>query len=489
MMTRIRSTTKYNYLLISILFALIGIFLFISAATSAAPYFLLILIIALILFIGIFLKRHIYLLSPYSIVIFAMFQSYVIRPLYLSGNDQVLSFAPDISKADLYKPLVLVILFTLSFISSYFCFKSAAKRLSDRLVFPFHSQWRNGRLISGLAILFFCAFISYVLMIRISGLSFWSGFSDPFAFRMATVSGGSFYVSAFALWTLWSIFYILAIPLILNHKKLSVASLLFRLLILVAVFFVVFLLSIPFGSRGYLLLPVLAVLWIIDSSRIVSRKPLNAFILLPILLAMILFSGFFGIYRQSGVGSAEVDPALISSLLGRLDLQDFIEQLVVRFDSFDFFASIVNSFDRSSHDYLYGRSILDFIVQPIPRSLLPDKVYKTSAFLTQTFFPSLPQTFTPEYGLITEAYINFGALGVFLGGALLGLIIRITEYIIYANISNASFILYYVSVIIVPLGWFLSGFNSDTTVMFLISSLLSAALLAFISRSSLRIGN
>jgi hypothetical protein len=326
-------------------------------------------------------------------------------------------------------------------------------------------------------------------MIRISGLSFLSGFSDPFAFRIATASGGSFYISAIALWSLWSIFYILAIPLIFSYKKLSTRSLLFKIFILVAVFFAIFLLSIPFGSRGYLLVPILSVLWIIDSSRIVSREPLNAFILLPILLAMILFSGFFSIYRQSGVGSADLEPALLSSLLGRLDLQDIIEQFVVRFDSFDFFASIVNSFDRSRHDFLYGRSILDFMIQPIPRFLLPEKVYKTSAFLTQTFFPSLPQTFTPEYGLITEAYVNLGALGVLLGGALLGLIIRINEYFIDANISNASFVLFYVPIILVPLGWFLSGFNSDTTVMFLVNSLLSAALLTFISRSSLRIWN
>jgi hypothetical protein len=489
MKSPLKPTTKYNYLLVSIVFALIGFFVFISASTSKAPYCLLILIIALLLFIGIFLKKHIYLLSPYSIIVFVMFQSYVIRPLYLSGNDQFLSFAPDISQADLYKPLALVILFILSFISSYFCFKSAAKRLSDRLIFPFHSQWRNGRLLSALAILFFCSFVSYVLMIRISGLSFLSGFSDPFAFRIATASGGSFYISAIALWSLWSIFYILAIPLIFSYKKLSTRSLLFKIFILVAVFFAIFLLSIPFGSRGYLLVPILSVLWIIDSSRIVSREPLNAFILLPILLAMILFSGFFSIYRQSGVGSADLEPALLSSLLGRLDLQDIIEQFVVRFDSFDFFASIVNSFDRSRHDFLYGRSILDFMIQPIPRFLLPEKVYKTSAFLTQTFFPSLPQTFTPEYGLITEAYVNLGALGVLLGGALLGLIIRINEYFIDANISNASFVLFYVPIILVPLGWFLSGFNSDTTVMFLVNSLLSAALLTFISRSSLRIWN
>ena len=143
---------------------------------------------------------------------------------------------------------------------------------------------------------------------------------------------------------------------------------------------------------------------------------------------------------------------------------------------------MLQRFSESDKDFLYGRSIIDFIVQPIPRFLMSEKVYKTSAYITQTFFPIFSKTFTPEYGLISESFLNFGILGVAMGGGIFGFLIRINEFVVNKYSNNKSFLLFYMPIILTPLGWLLAGFNSDTSVMFLLNSFMGVLLLTLLCK-------
>jgi hypothetical protein len=469
---------KSNNLFVGFVFFIaVGASLFLSFTQPSECYPFLFLI-ALILAASILLKKHVYLLSTYNIIIFAIFASYFVRPLYLVRDKSVLSFAPGIERVDLVIPLLLASLFCFCFSVGHFSSKVLASTISNTFAFPYSCVIRKPRFLPALIILFIFACACYLIMLRMAGSSFVSAIADPFAFRISSSSGGSFYVSAFALWSLWSIFYVLYIRFLGIPGAQRSDNLSYKRIVLAIVFAIIFTLSIPFGSRGYLLVPILSILWMQDNSRSPSVKPINAFVLIPVAILMISFSGFFGVYRQAGI--SDLSLSQVAAVIDKISLDDLVEQFAVRFDSFDFFASIVDRCTHNDCDYLYGRSLADFLVQPIPRSLMPDKVYKTSALLTQTYFPSLPHTFTPEYGLITELFINIGALGVAMGGVVLGVFTRVVDLVVSSNSSNVSFMLFCLPIILTPLGFFLAGFNSDTSIMFIMNSLLSLVLVSFL---------
>lgn len=477
-------TTRNNSLTITLLLFLVFIVLLYRGFTAASNNTTLLVFVALILLISSLLKRQVRLLSFYSIYLFAMLLTYLFRPIYLLSDQTFLSFAPGISTVDFNMPLLLVILFLACYSSGYFILKSSADAFSRKFVFPFSHLIRKRRLAPSIVVLLFVASSCYLIMLKLAGISFVSALADPFAFRIASSSGGSFYISAVALWSIWEIFYIFYFLFILipgeSHLKISPKSFILTFFL----FLIFFTLSIPFGSRGYLLVPIFAMLWMFDVSRHPNAKPISLVLLLPVIFVMITFSGFFGIYRQAGL--VDLNVSEIIGIVQKISFDDLFKQFIVRFDSFDFFASIVDRCQRFDCQFLYGRSVIDFLVQPIPRYLMPDKVYKTSAYLTQAYFPSLPSTFTPEYGIITELFINFGTLGVAVGGILIGYFVRILDRIVSLNCQNPSFILFCLPIVLVPLGILLSGLNSDTTVSLIVNSVLSLLLISFLFYSKFR---
>src|SRR5690606_27981804 len=81
------------------------------------------------------------------------------------------------------------------------------------------------------------------------------------------------------------------------------------------------------------------------------------------------------------------------------------------------------------HDFLYGSSLLSLLTAPIPRAVWPDKPKpRLDPWVESELFdlPTRSNGWPP--GMVAEAYINFGTLGIplvmFIFGALLKLIYR-----------------------------------------------------------------
>ena len=93
--------------------------------------------------------------------------------------------------------------------------------------------------------------------------------------------------------------------------------------------------------------------------------------------------------------------------LKSVDLWDAIVGLTARFgDAFEGFIKIV---DRSEHlNFLWGRSLVDALLLPVPRSWMPQK---PSSFNYQALAQIHPErvsaSYGEEYSILGELYLNW----------------------------------------------------------------------------------
>jgi hypothetical protein len=313
----------------------------------------------------------------------------------------------------------------------------------------------------------------YLLMLRNSQMTLREAFTYPINFRSATTVGGLYYVSGCALWCLWSLLWLPLVAMI--GRPLSSI----RVAILVALFGFAALFTFPYGSRGALLIPVIGVAWVVENT--VLHKPLNILKLAPIVGALVIATGLLGVTRvvasTGPVTSGRVFEALQSG-----GLTSLLDHSMARFDTFDFLAMVVNKYIASGQHFLAGRSFFDLLIQPVPRSLYPDKPSQTSAFLTGIFYPELGRIWTPEYGMIAELYINFWVFGVIIGAVLFGILIRALDDYLQRHRHSPAILFWYAPLVTIPMSWTMSGFNSFASVVFVLDTFLAVVLLLLLRR-------
>ena len=97
-------------------------------------------------------------------------------------------------------------------------------------------------------VLLIATLLAYGFLIRLSGLTVPEIFRNPLTFRALTSAGGIFYISGFVLWGIWTVFYVLFLRAFNHsdgrHKRRVVAG---------VASVVALTLTLPFGSRGFLL--------------------------------------------------------------------------------------------------------------------------------------------------------------------------------------------------------------------------------------------
>jgi oligosaccharide repeat unit polymerase len=97
---------------------------------------------------------------------------------------------------------------------------------------------------------------------------------------------------------------------------------------------------------------------------------------------------------------------------------DIIDKIFIEVNQVEIFALVTNLFPDSM-PFLYGKTYLDLVYQPIPRSIWPNKPLPSGFLLGQLFFGidvGAPPT------IIGDLYMNFGGVGVFLGMILYGIV-------------------------------------------------------------------
>jgi hypothetical protein len=449
--------------------ATLAFVLSIASGFSIVPF--LVATLLCVLAVGITLKRHIAVLSPFTIVVGTIPIVYGIRPLYLTLQEDALSLAEGLNPQTFPYALVLIIIFVGFIFVGYF--SSLGSSVGRKLPVPFPVAWSRRRVRIAVVSLSLVTIFLYALTLRITGLSLWAAFTQQIAFRAATSSSGMYYITGTIWWCMWAIFLLLFIPVV-TLKVTFFHTVQFALLFVLLTIF-----SIPYGSRGIIVGPVLEILWLLDMAWFKTRLSFTK--LLPILVIMTIFIGAYGVFRDfnryGNIPTEEITQALV-----REGGQGILERVISRADLFDFFVWSLDDFPTNEQTYLFGRSVLDFLLQPIPRALYPDKPSQTSAFLIGQLLSEYHRDWTPEFGLITELYINFWILGIVIGAMMFGVVIRVMETYIDLNISNPSVRFWYAPLLTVSLGWFLQGFNSPTSITFITSTILSCIVLAFIAR-------
>lgn len=126
-------------------------------------------------------------------------------------------------------------------------------------------------------------------------------------------------------------------------------------------------------------------------------------------------------------------------------------------DAFDGFIRLVDNADRVH--YLWGRSLVDAFYLPIPRAWVPDK---PSAFNYQALQQLYPERVDPyygeEYSIIGELFMNWHLLGVLMGGAVFGVVIKTLTRYYLAHRHNPGFVFLYRPLFLaLPMAWMTSG--------------------------------
>jgi oligosaccharide repeat unit polymerase len=152
--------------------------------------------------------------------------------------------------------------------------------------------------------------------------------------------------------------------------------------------------------------------------------------ILVIIVISVIFSVWYGAAR--------------SGLSVELSVESVFSETLKRFDSFD---NMMREGDIiiNNNYYFGGRSIIDFLMQPIPRDFMPEKPLLFTSRMTKDYLPNIfSNNVTYDFPGILEAILNFGILpGIFLFSAFSVVLIKVMQYVYNrASISFFHFSIY-----------------------------------------------
>ncbi|HKW17953.1 MAG TPA: O-antigen polymerase [Terriglobales bacterium] len=192
-----------------------------------------------------------------------------------------------------------------------------------------------------------------------------------------------------------------------------------RYLILTALsiplFFVEFLLS---GSKSALLFPLIGFLIVRHYCyRRITWRPLVA---LGAAVLIVFAAGYA--YRSTGAQASQFEQGVASYYQNPVVL---LETIVGRFYGTDGFAIVLDSV-RNGQPLLMGKSFSDLLTWYIPRWLWPAKPLSFSLTFGEDFMAGAPGAGDVYYSpsLPGELYLNFGVVGLLLGGIVTGRFLR-----------------------------------------------------------------
>jgi len=385
------------------------------------------------------------LASPLTLCCIVIGLSYVLRPVVLAERTATESLATLFDRNDLSEPAMIATGFCVAFTLGVLYPRVANSRTSDNL--PVQALTHTVRVnpIAGV-VAASMALLFLLYTFRITGFTLAGAFSDPALFRAAANKGGLFYLSGVTVALSWVPYWGL---LVTNARArhlvtpMLVVSLLFGMVV-----------TFPFGQRTYFMAPILGLIAVYE----LTRRTIKAKAILPLALGGIAAFGAYTTFRANQ--GASVSAANVYSL------NSATEDFSGRFDAFDFWAQTYQTFGG---EWLFGRSLYDLALQPIPRIWFPLKPSQTSAYLVSSQQPDVGRSFTPEYGLVTELYINGALFAVLVGAVLVGwAFVRFDSAltpIIVATPTKAFLMLPFISF---PAQWLLGGINSFTTVSFVL---------------------
>ena len=392
-------------------------------------------------------KRDLDLFSPYSVFLLVFALLFAIKPLeiifYREHNEMILMWA-----------LIYVVVGLLSFLMGYYFIFGAQ---FGKAIDPLPDRWRNDKTRIICVISIILGLVTYILIIKITDIGGIMGaFTNMWQFRLRAFTEGRAYLAMLTQ-------FFLSVPLViwfielLKRPRLKV----WEWFPFIAYLMVILFIFMSFGVRG---MPINVIISLLISYHYLKRR-IPVVVLGVIVAGIIFFIMFAGLYRAAAIENTPVPEVLMQ--LSEIPAQSYLSVFLDRIDALPNFMTVLEGFPTSSMDFGYGSTFLNFIVQPFPRSIFPEKPYLIGDLFTQQFFPSDYGWVTKDPSIFGELYMNLHIGGIVLGMFLLGMICRIFQAYIEKNRNNKGVILFYTQVFGFPAFYLNTGFNSSTTIGFL----------------------
>lgn len=455
-MKKIYNIFKFENLLLIIQFLLIILtFVF----WHSRPSIILLISEIILLLICIFMREQFKsVFSPFSIFIIACDISFTIKALNII-------YINKFPAKDICTALIWYIIFILGFAMGIF-FKNKVKiekieRIKGvkPLKFIFDRSFDSKR----------CTLFFIIAIIISLGIYFYklgtfdisSIFSNVLSNRKKFQNDGNLYIHTLIMVLLKSCFYICCY---LVYNKLNEKyKYKYKYFFLTILFIILIFVSFSLGGRGEIIIPALTLLFIRER----AGKNLNFKLLIVVVPIVLIFCGWYGMMRDG-----------VKVTNGKV-IQETTQNLLNRYVQLD------NLIRLSSNpvEYKFGKSFVDFMYSPIPRSINKNKPYPFNSQMTKIYLPEqFERKIVSDFTAISELKLNFGYVGIYIGGFYFSILL-LYLWKFFDSKKTLLFVLWYSFMILKPMSLLYGGLiNSTANMTIILESVLVLGVWLMISK-------
>lgn len=398
---------------------------------SVPGLFIFLLVLILLITYIVNLRKFKNIFMPISITYIALIISFVVKGLYIIDTQKF-------SNNEMILPYIYILIFV-GFFSIGFSLSGKSKKLENYLALSSRELIDQNKIKKIILIFIIIAIVLFVRKIGISNIT--TIFSNVLGNRILFQNEGGLYTQTIILILLQFSLYLFIVSLFEKHGKFKFS------------FFLIFILAVnlfipmTLGGRGMIFTPILMTIYIMSQ----YSKSNNYVFLIFLGVFVVLFSGWYGMFRD---GIVETDSGS----------GDFIKNVLDRYVQLDNLTRLSNN----KVDIPFGKSVVDFLYSPIPRSLFPDKPYNFNSQMTQIYLPlQFQNKIVSDFTAIGELLINFGIVGVAVGGFVFGKLIDIYNKLVVSD--NSLFIkIWYPFMMLKPMSILYGGMINSTVNMMLL---------------------
>ena len=187
-----------------------------------------------------------------------------------------------------------------------------------------------------------------------------------------------------------------------------------------------------------------------------KRIELGLIVLLPV---VVTFTLLYSAYRDANLSGQGISISDAVSVVAENPVA--VEHALNRFDYLENYAKAHRYLQSEDPDW--GASLLDFLLQPVPRAVWPEKPENFSTRMTRELLPeNLAIGVTANFNSLNEFLQAFGTFGILIGGVVLAVILAMAYAVFDASHDRPYLSVYYVVVVFQHFGTgFYAGFVND----------------------------
>lgn len=413
---------------------------------------ILIEIVVFLMMIGYVINQKKFgsLFSPISITYLALLISFVIKGIYILSSSKY-------PEHTLILPYIYIIIFIFAMIIG---FSLTSKTISIKQYTEFSDRkiLEIGMLKKRIVFLVVIAVVIFFYKLGFYNIT--SLFSNVLGNRFLFQNDGNLYIQTIVLTLLQASLYVYILAIYRIKRKFKITPF-FIILFIVNIF-----IPLGLGGRGMIFTPIIMTFFIVSS----KSEKLNPLILVGLAVGILLFSGWYGMFRDGVVTETAKTNDFIVNVLDRYVQLDNLGRLTANPVRFPF-----------------GKSIIDFFYSPIPRSVLPNKPYTFNSQMTQIYLPlQFQNKIVSDFTAIGELLVNFGVIGVFFGGIVFGKVLDIFNSFFLKD-DSSFFYFWYPFMMLKPMSILYGGMiNSTANMMIMLESIIILIIWCFFSRRELK---